>query len=275
MKETILITGCSSGIGRYCAEQLHAAGYNVIASCRKSKDVAQLQAQGLNCVELDVSSQSSIENAITEVLTLSGGHLDILFNNAAYGQCGALEDLPTNALRSQFETNLFGWHELTKAIIPIMLKQGQGKIIQNSSVLGLVAMKYRGAYNASKFALEGYTDTLRLELMDTNISVSLIEPGPINSKFRENAKLHFEDTIDMENTRHQQAYKNTLERLSKTTSSNSFTLEPDAVLNQVQRIINSRSPKPRYYVTQPTHLFGVLRRLLPSRWLDKILVKSA
>jgi len=274
MKETILITGCSSGIGRLCAEKLHEAGYTVVASCRKPEDVATLQQQGLNCIQLNLDDTDSIHQGIEACQAITGGRIDVLFNNAAYGQPGALEDLPTQALRQQFETNLFGWHELTQAVIPIMLKQGSGKIVQNSSVLGLVAMKYRGAYNASKFALEGYTDTLRLELRDTPLHVSLIEPGPIESHFRENAKLKFEQHIDMAGSRHHPNYQKTLERLGKTSPSNKFTLAPDAVLKPLLSIIRSEQPSPRYYVTQPTHIFGFLRRVLPVRWLDQLLNKS-
>ncbi|OBT13691.1 short-chain dehydrogenase [Vibrio sp. UCD-FRSSP16_10] len=274
MKESILITGCSSGIGYYCAQQLHLAGYRVVASCRGEDDVARLNREGLTCVQLDVTDTQSIHAGLEKTLQLTGGRIDVLFNNAAYGQCGALEDLPTDALRAQLETNLFGWHELTKAVIPLMLSQGSGKIIQNSSVLGLVAMKYRGAYNTSKFALEGYTDTLRLELMDTNVSVSLIEPGPIVSQFRANALIAFEQNIDTSASRHSENYRNTVNRLAKESSSNRFTLSAEAVLKPVQKIINSNKPKARYYVTQPTYIFGFLRRILPTRWLDKLLVKS-
>ncbi|WP_064602414.1 SDR family oxidoreductase [Photobacterium sp. J15] len=275
MKESILITGCSSGIGRYCAEQLHKAGYNVVASCRRHEDVKALRQQGLNCVQLDLDDTTSIHQGLQECLAITGGRLDVLFNNAAYGQPGALEDLPTDALRQQFETNLFGWHELTQAVIPIMLQQGSGKIVQNSSVLGLVAMKYRGAYNASKFALEGYTDTLRLELDDTPVHVSLIEPGPIESHFRANAKSKFEQHIDLNASRHQTSYRKTLERLGKSSPSSKFTLPPEAVLKPLLNILDSQRPKPRYYVTQPTYIFGFLRRLLPTRKLDMLLSKSA
>ena len=271
MKPSILITGCSSGIGRYCAEQLHSAGYQVIASCRKADDVSELKKLGLSCVQLDVTDEASIRAAIEETLTLTNGNLDLLFNNAAYGQGGAIEDLPTGALRAQFETNLFGLHELTRSVIPIMIKQGYGKIVQNSSVLGLVAMKYRGAYVASKFALEGYTDALRLELTDTNIAVSLIEPGPIESRFRANSLNVVKNTIDTANSRHAESYQKTLARLASE-ENGAFTLGPEAVLKPLLSIINSPSPKPRYYVTKPTYVLGFLRRLLPSKMLDKLLV---
>ncbi|KLV09305.1 oxidoreductase [Photobacterium aquae] len=271
---SILITGCSSGIGYHCARALHDAGHLVVASCRNGDDVTRLQQEGLHCVQLDMNSESSIESGLAEALALTNGKLDLLFNNAAYGQPGALEDLPTEALRRQFETNLFGWHHLTRAVVPLMLKQGSGKIVQNSSVLGLVAMKYRGAYNASKFALEGYTDTLRLELSDTPIHVSLIEPGPIESQFRANAKAQFEANIDMPASRHARGYQRTLDRLGKPGPSNRFTLGPEAVLKPLQAIISSPAPAPRYYVTQPTYIMGVLRRILPTQWLDKIVSKS-
>lgn len=274
MKESILITGCSSGIGYYCAKQLHQAGYTVVASCRRPDDVERLRNEGLHCVQLDVTDPDSIHQGLESCLALTGGRIDVLFNNAAYGQPGALEDLPTDALRQQFETNLFGWHELTRAVMPRMLAQGGGKIVQNSSVLGLVAMKYRGAYNASKFALEGYTDTLRLELQDTPVHVSLIEPGPIESRFRENAKEQFEQHIEMADSRHQASYQNTLDRLGKSSPSSRFTLPPESVLKPLQAIIDSKQPEPRYYVTQPTYIFGFLRRVLPTRWLDKLLSKS-
>lgn len=275
MTISILITGCSSGIGYHCAHALHRAGYQVVASCRRREDVERLKQEGLQCVQLDMDSETSIEQGLAETLAITEGRLDVLFNNAAYGQPGALEDLPTDALRQQFSTNLFGWHHLTRAVIPVMLRQGSGKIVQNSSVLGLVAMKYRGAYNASKFALEGYTDTLRLELDDTSVHVSLIEPGPIESQFRANAKAKFEQHIDMTASRHHSTYQQTLERLGKSSPSNRFTLGAEAVLKPLQAIIDSDTPKARYFVTQPTYLFGFLRRVLPSRWLDNLLKKSA
>ncbi|ELL4669151.1 SDR family oxidoreductase [Vibrio fluvialis] len=274
MTESILITGCSSGIGYHCAKRLHEAGYRVVASCRRQEDVERLKNEGLFCVQLDVTDKDSIHKALDEALKHTGGVIDVLFNNAGYGQTGAIEDLPTDALREQFETNVFGLHELTRAVVPIMLKQTKGKIVQNSSVLGLVAMKYRGAYNASKFALEGYTDTLRLELMDTNISVSLIEPGPIESKFRANALQAFNENIDMGASRHKPSYQSTIDRLSRTTSENRFTLSPESVYEKITKILSSDKPKPRYYVTRQTYVAGLLKRFLSARLLDKILTRS-
>ena len=162
MNKSILITGCSTGIGYTCAHALQKRGFHVIASCRHPQDVQRLQDEGLTCIQLNLSNQESIEQAAQLAIELAPNGLYGLFNNGAYGQAGALEDLPTQGLREQFETNFFGWHHLVCQILPHMRERGEGRIVQNSSVLGFAAMKYRGAYNASKFALEGWTDTLRL-----------------------------------------------------------------------------------------------------------------
>jgi len=272
--QTVLITGASTGIGYHAAVSLKAAGYRVFATARKTQDVTRLIDQGFESVQLDLSSTASITAAVAHITQLTDGKIDVLFNNGAYGQPGAVEDLPTNALRTQFETNVFGWHELTTQIIPLMHANGRGRIIQNSSVLGLVTMKYRGAYNASKFALEGLTDTLRLELLDSPIKVSLIEPGPIVSQFRANALSALKANIDIENSIHNADYQQQISRLGKKDVSSQFTLGPEAVTKALIHAIESKNPKVRYYVTFPTYLFALLKRILPFRVLDKILAKS-
>lgn len=271
---SILITGCSSGMGYETAVALHRAGYNVIASCRDPADVARLQGEGLFCVQLDLRDSDSIARAVADTLAHTGGTLYALFNNGAYGQPGAVEDLPRAALREQFETNLFGWHELTCALLPVMRRQGYGRIIQNSSILGLVAMKYRGAYNASKFALEGLTDTLRLELRGSGIHVSLIEPGPVATRFRPNALAAFERNIALNDSVHQAAYQQQIVRLSKAGISNRFTLPAESVVPRVRHALESPRPKARYPLTTPTTVFSILRRVLPVRWLDALLARG-
>ncbi len=272
---SVLITGCSSGIGYYCAKALHDAGYLVVASARSDDDVARLQREGLHCVRLDLNDELSISQGLEKALDITGGTLDVLFNNGAYGQPGAVEDLPTQALRAQFETNLFGWHTLTCLTVKQMRLQGHGRIIQNSSVLGLVTLPYRGAYNASKFALEGLTDTLRLELHGSGIQVSLIEPGPIVSQFRANAlKAFFGAGIDIERSAHRDNYLKQQQRLEKVDAPQPFTLGPEAVHRCLLHAIESKKARPRYYVTKPTYLFGFLRRIMSTRMLDKVLLKS-
>ncbi|WP_027853497.1 SDR family oxidoreductase [Marinobacterium litorale] len=273
MTKTVLVTGCSSGIGRHCAMRLKACGYRVFATARRNEDLDDLKAQGLETVFLDLNSSSSIKNAVEEVLSSTGGTLDILFNNAAYGQPGAVEDLSRDVMRQQLETNVLGWLELTNLIIPAMRRQGQGRIVMNSSVLGLVALKYRGAYNCSKFALEGLSDTLRLELAGSGIHVSLIEPGPIESAFRKNAFAAFKANIDVEHSVHRATYEAVEARLAREAPGKepAFTLPPEAVLKPLLHAIESRRPRPRYYVTWPTHFMGIARRLLPIRLLDHLL----
>ncbi len=270
---TVLITGCSSGIGLCCARGLQQRGYRVFATARKEEDVARLSAEGLESLPLDVTDSHSIDCAVAEVLARTDGELYALFNNGAYGQPGAVEDLRRAVLREQFETNVFGWHELTCKVVPVMRHQGYGRIIHNSSVLGFAAMTMRGAYNASKFALEGLADTLRLELMGSGIHVVLIEPGPIESRFRANALAHFQKNIDIEASHFRDDYLKTLQRLESEGAVVPFTLPPEAVLKKLILALESHRPKARYPVTVPTHVFAWLKRILPVSVLDRILVR--
>ncbi len=271
--KTILITGCSSGIGYSAAVLLKNRGHHVIATARNPADVARLKQEGFTALQLDLADSESIKLAVNQALDLTGGTLDALFNNGAFGQPGAVEDLTRDVLKYQFETNFFGTHELTNRLIPVMRKQGHGRIIYNSSVLGLVAMRYRGAYNASKFALEGLADTLRLELYGTHIHVSLIEPGPILSHFRENSYALYKKNIDPAHSFHQAAYQAMEDRLQKEGAAVPFTLPAKAVVDKVIHALEAKKPKIRYYVTFPTYLFAVLKRILPISWLDALLRK--
>ncbi|MEJ2693056.1 MAG: SDR family oxidoreductase [Candidatus Thiodiazotropha sp.] len=273
INQSILITGCSSGIGHCVAEGLKSRGYQVIATARKSQDVADLKARGFDALSLDLDDSASITHAVEATLELCNGRLYALFNNGAYGQPGAVEDLSRETLRQQFETNLFGWHELTCRVIPSMRDNGAGRIIQNSSILGLISLPYRGAYVASKYALEGLSDTLRLELAGSGIHVSLIEPGPILSRFRENALIKWRENIDSEDSYHRAHYQAMLERLEKEGPAMPFTLPPEAVLKRVIHALESPRPKPRYPVTFPTYLFTLLSRLLTNRGMDRVLLK--
>lgn len=270
----ILITGCSSGIGYCVAKGLKQRGYRVIATARRKESVTQLEDEGFESLLLDLSNSDSIQQAFKDIMHLTDGNLYALFNNGAFGLPGAVEDLTRENLKYQFETNVFGWLELTNLVIPVMRKQGYGRIIQNSSVLGFVAMPFRGAYNASKYAIEGLSDTLRLELKNTNIFISLVEPGPITSQFRANAVKALEQNINIGNSIHHEKYLGVMKRLTKEGPAVPFTLPPEAVLKKVIKALESSSPKPRYYVTFPTYLFAFLKRLLSHRQLDYILAKA-
>lgn len=275
--KTLLITGCSSGIGEAAAQQMRARGYQVFTTARQPEDVARLQAQGFAAHLLDLDDSASIEAALDWLWSQTQGELYGLFNNAAYGQPGAVEDLSREVLRAQFETNLFGTHELTTRVLPVMRRQGYGRIVQNSSVLGLVAMKYRGAYNASKFALEGLTDTLRLELDGSGVFVSLIEPGPIVSRFRDNAYAKLKANIVTQGSAHEAVYAAVEKRLANQDPAQQapFTLGPEAVVKALIHALEASRPKVRYAVTTPTYLLGGLKRLLSSRALDRVLLKIA
>lgn len=273
MQKHVLITGCSSGIGRAAALQLHQRGDRVIAAVRRQTDIASLVEQGVETVLLDLEDANAMPHTVADILQRFNGRIDALFNNAAYGQPGAIEDLTREVLRSQFETNVFGTQALTNLILPTMRQQGHGRIIYNSSVLGLVAFPYRGAYNASKYAIEGLADTLRLELYGSGIHISLIEPGPIESAFRKNAFAKYKENIDPTQSAHHKQYLAMEKRLTTAGPAVPFTLPASAVAKKLIHAIDSRRPKVRYYVTFPTYLFATLKRILPHRMLDVVLRK--
>jgi NAD(P)-dependent dehydrogenase (short-subunit alcohol dehydrogenase family) len=272
-QRTVFITGCSSGIGYCVAHGLSQRGYRIVASARKPEDVTRLRDEGLDCIQLDLDRPDSIQRGVDELAAKTGRRLYGLFNNAGFGQPGAIEDLQREVLRAQFETNVFGTIDLTNRLLPWMRESGEGRIIQNSSVLGFVSLAYRGAYNASKYALEGLYDTLRLELVGTNIYPILIEPGPIISRFRENAFAAYQRNIDIADSVHREQYLATEQRLTKKGLAAPFTLPPEAVLDKVIKALEHPRPGARYYVTVPTYLFGTLKRLLTSRALDRVLAK--
>jgi NAD(P)-dependent dehydrogenase (short-subunit alcohol dehydrogenase family) len=269
-ERSVFVTGCSSGIGECVARGLHQRGYRVFASVRDPGDADALEQAGIECLVLDYADSESIKSALRQVLAQTGGQLYALFNNGAYGQPGACEDLSRDAIRQQFETNVFGWMELTNLVIPVMRAQGYGRIIQNSSILGFTAFAMRGAYNASKFAIEGFSDTLRLELAGTDIHVCLIEPGPVESRFRANAYRAFQQHIEVENSVHRERYLTMIKNFEASGNVQPFTLPADAVLQRVVHALESRQPKIRYPVTFPTYLFAWLKRLLSDRMLDRI-----
>lgn len=269
-EKIILITGCSSGIGHDAALNLKKRGYRVIASCRKIEDAQKLESLGLEVINLDVSDSLSIQSAFTKLLTMTEGRLDVLINNAGYGQAGALEDITRDVIRQQFETNVFGLLEVTNLAIPIMRKQGQGRIINISSILGIISMPFRGAYNASKYAVEGLSDTLRLELHSSGIHVVTIEPGPIESKFRDNSVDSSMKNLDMKKSYFSKQYEAMLTSFKQAKSDSFFTKTTEVVINKLVHAIESNRPRAKYPVTFPSHLFIFLKRILSTRLLDKL-----
>ena len=272
-KPVIIITGCSSGIGAHCAAALKADGWRVFATVRRIIDMAALENQGIETLIMDYTKPETIAALVETVLARTGGRIDALFNNGAYGQPGAVEDLSVDVLRRQFETNVFGWHDLTCRVIPAMRRQGHGRIVHCSSILGLVPYRYRGAYTASKFALEGLGVTLRMELQGSGIHVSLIEPGPIATKFTSTALAHIEANIDLENSTHAEEYKRQLSRLDGSGPVNRHKLGPDAVYKELKHALTATNPKPHYLITAPAKQAVFLKRILPSGLFYRLLRK--
>ena len=264
--KSILITGCSSGIGYDAAIALKDRGWTVFASCRKQEDCDRLYALGLDSPRLDLADDKTIQATVDYVLNETGGTLDAVYNNGAFAVPGLVEDLPTDALRENFETNFFGYHTLNRLLIPVMRAQGHGRILNCSSVLGFAPLKWRGSYNSTKFALEGLTDTMRLELKPAGIHVITIEPGPITTDIRVKSQAPFEKWIDWENSARREAYENLEDRLYTTENKpDTFELPPSAVTKKIIHALESANPKPYYLVTTATYIMATLKRILPSR----------
>jgi len=276
-QKSLLITGCSSGIGYDAALGLKARGWRVFATARKREDVARLTAEGLESLVLDHTDPDTIRAALAEANARTGGTLDAIFANGAHGLPSATEDLPTQALREIFEANFFGVHELTRQVLPVMRAQGHGRIVFNSSILGFTAFLWRSAYVATKYALEGYADTLRVEFADTDIHISLIQPGPIATEFRRKSQPHFERWIDWQNSPLRHRYEaSVLPRLyDESGKRDPFQLPPSAVTKALIHALEARRPRPRYPVTVPTYAFALLRRLLSTRQMDWVLRKAS
>lgn len=274
-QRSILITGCSTGIGLCAAAELHKLGWRVFAAARKPQDVEKLTALGLESIQLDLTDSASIRRAVEHVLSATGGTLDALFNNAGLLVAGATEDINRDLNRLQFETNVFGPMELIKQILPVMRKQGGGRIVQNSSILGILTLPYYGAYNASKYALEGFTLTLRQECRGTNIHVSLINPGPITSELRGNAlKIYQETVAKVDDSQHREAYRHLEQAYFKPSpAARRMQQPPQAVVKKLLHALNSRNPRIHYFVGWSAQLLAVLKKIMPERLFDWVLSK--
>lgn len=272
---TIIVTGASSGIGAYCARALRRDGWRVFATARRPEDMAALEADGIEAFYLDYRDADSIEQLVTDVVGRTGGRLDALYNNGAHAQAGAVEDLPVEALREQFEANVFGWHDLTRRIVPMMRAQGHGRIVHCSSILGLVPVKYRGAYAASKHALEGLMLCMRAELDGSGVKVAMIQPGPIESRLPESGLAWFERFIDIESSVHRDAYQAQLARLRQGGVKSRMKLGPDAVYAVLRHALEHPRPRPNYVVTTPAKIGVFLKRILPPALLYRILASRA
>ncbi|MGR3495320.1 SDR family NAD(P)-dependent oxidoreductase [Citreimonas sp.] len=275
VERSILITGCSSGIGADAARTLRARGWRVFAACRQQADCDRLRAEGFESPRLDYTDPESIAATLDAVLEATGGTLDALFNNGAYAIPGAAEDLPADALRAIFDANVIGWHDLTVRVIPVMRAQGHGRIVNHSSVLGYVSIPWRAAYNATKYATGALSDTLRIEMRDTPIHVVTLNTGPVATRIRVNSIPHFERWIDWRNSARRAQYESTLlKRLYEDRGPDRWELQPEAVTRALIRAVEHPRPAPRYYITAPSRLMAIARRVLPTRALDWVLSKG-
>ncbi|WP_020559259.1 SDR family NAD(P)-dependent oxidoreductase [Thiofilum flexile] len=274
MARNVLVTGASSGIGYCVAKGLReVVDYQVYVTARKPEDIERLESEGFRVIPLDLASEQSVKDCVYELMLRTNSEIYAVFHNGGFGQAGALEDITREALEYQFAVNVFGWHQLTTLLLPMMRQKNEGRIIYNSSVLGFISLPFRGAYNASKHAVEGLADTLRLELFNTDIKVVLIEPGPITSLFRKNSLKMLRAKVNIEASVFRDQYRGAIARLEKVGSVAPFTLPPEAVLSCVLDALQNPQPKVRYRVTKPTKLFAILKRLLTSRWMDKVLLR--
>jgi NAD(P)-dependent dehydrogenase (short-subunit alcohol dehydrogenase family) len=271
---TILLTGASSGIGAHCARALKADGWRVFATARKERDIAALRCEGFDAFYLDYREPDSIAALVGSVLERTGGQLDALYNNGAHAQAGAVEDLPVAALREQFEANVFGWHDLTRRLVPVMRAQGYGRLVHCSSVLGLMPARFRGAYCASKYAVEGLMLCLRQELQGSGIHVSLIEPGPVASDIHRNGTAWFLKHVDYAGSVHKSGYRAQLEKLRAGPGHSRMQSSPDVVYRALRHALLSRRPRPHYVVTMPARAGVLLKRLLPAPLFYRILARN-
>jgi NAD(P)-dependent dehydrogenase (short-subunit alcohol dehydrogenase family) len=270
---SIIVTGASSGIGAHCARALKADGWRVFATARKSADIAALEAAGIEAFFMDYRDAASIEALVATVLERTGGRLDALYNNGAHAQAGAVEDLPVEALRDQFEANVFGWHDLTRRVVPVMRRQGHGRLVHCSSILGLMPARFRGAYCASKYAIEGLMLCLRQELRGSGIHVSLIEPGPVHSKIHSNGTAWFLKNVDYGNSVHRAGYRRQMEDV-RSQAAQDRRADPGVVYTALKHALLSQRPKPHYVVTMPARLGVLLKRILPASLFYRVLART-
>ena len=265
MNKTVLITGCSSGIGRATAEAFVDEEWTVYATARDEDDVADLAESGCETAELDVTNAREIDRVVDRILD-EQGRLDVLVNNAGTVQFGPVEDVPTDAVHEQFDVNVYGPHRLIRAVLPHMRERETGRIINVSSAVGLLATPGEGIYSSSKFALEGMSDALRNEVDQYGIDVVLVEPGPVATEF-ETQVSDSRERLDRSG-----AYESIYEVQDDRESigaSETFGMPPEVVAAVITDAALVSDPDPRYPVGRIAKACALARRL-PSRWRDRV-----
>ena len=260
-----LVTGSSSGIGRAIAVEAARAGHRVFASARRPEAIEGLRSERLTPLALDVVDGSSVTRAVEEVVE-AAGRIDVLVNNAGWGQMGTVEDIPMERWKAEFDVNVFGLVRVTQAALPHMREKGRGWIVNIGSIAGRLSYPFGGAYCASKYAVEAISDALRLEVERFGIRVVLIEPGPIESKFADRAEAEVDSLAHDASSAYADLYETAYSRFRRETKAGSLPAEAVAAI--VLRAVASRRPRARYLVTRPAKLFALGKRLLPDRVLD-------
>jgi short-subunit dehydrogenase len=269
LRKSIIVTGASSGIGKATVIKLVESGYQVFGLSRRHDNLTSIYSELPSSIEdkedlyiameCDIAKPERFDSIIKDIFSKAHGNpIYGLVNNAGYVEPGAIEDLTIQDIRSQFETNFFGLVEFTKKVLPFMLKSNQGRIVNISSVSGLVSIPLIGAYSASKYALEAITDALRMELWNTNIKVITINPGLVDTNINVVSKPKLDNLIQEKSSRFSEIYRKYLYNTPK-------GLPPDSVANVILKAISSLKPKTRYIVGTKTLIFGVrMKKFVPE-----------
>ena len=267
MSKTALVTGASSGIGEETARTLHKLGYTVYAAARRTDRLEQLTPTGIHALTMDVTDNESMTSGIEKIIAETG-RIDVLVNNAGYGSFGAIEDVPIDEARRQFEVNVFGLARLTQLVLPHMRAQRSGTIINISSIGGRFTTLLGGWYHASKHAVEALSDALRMETAPFGIDVVVIEPGLIRTEWSGIAANHLEETAEGS------AYASQIKAVAnsmRSESTNKRQSPPSVIADTVEKIVTARKPRTRYVVGFAAKPLVTLRRILPDRAFDRLI----
>ena len=269
----ILVTGCSSGIGLSLVELLLKKGYDVIATARKEVDLCTLMSMGAKAVYLDLDKPDTLEAAIHQVKKMTPT-LYALINNSGFAQPGSVRDLSLELMQAQFQTNVFGTIGWTNLCLPLLSHGGPTKLIFLSSILGVVSAPYLGAYCASKYALEAFISSLRMELSGSKTHVISIRPGAIETEFRHRAVQELKNGIALEESQSKCQYQKSIANSEKKKAKGK-RMDSKKAAEIIVSVLEKEKPKTAYYVTAPAILMGALRRFIPERWVERIMQKHS
>jgi NAD(P)-dependent dehydrogenase (short-subunit alcohol dehydrogenase family) len=267
--KAVLITGCSTGIGRATAQHLAARGHTVYATARRLESIADLEAKGCKILPCDVTDEESMQRCVAAVEEIEGA-VGVLVNNAGYAQDGPIEEVPLDDVRRQFETNVFGLVRMTQLVLPAMRKQRWGRIINVSSMGGKLVFPGGGFYHATKWAVEAISDALRFEVKPFGVDVAVIEPGAIATGYEDTSR---ESMSGLDPTSPYATFnQHRIERVASTYRGN--VAGPEVVATRIEHAINAKTPRTRYPITAQARTLLAVRRLLPDRAWDRVMASQ-